>query len=398
MAALSALERSVFNVETAGFVKVTVFSCGWSSPDGKKAKLPEDMVQFLSVPMRRILFGFTGGTARPTLRSSLVKERLGEVMKLAHLKEHISLAPWPKDCMRLPDVEAAKFNICLGEDGCMAESAQEWLIGQIGESTSRASPALHMSLPMLLELLRRGCDAAKEGAVRVLRHASGHFAVGNRVLLRQSSAIALLVRVLQGGHAPAKQQAAAALASLVTGCQANAQKLIEAGGVAALVELLHSGPEKAKVQAASALRAISTEDASWNSFHRAGGIPVLLALLHIGSDEIKTAVAGVLSNLVNDGTATSQLVAGGAVPLLVSELKSGTAAGKGYAAAALCRVARLADYKVMILKAGAVPLLEQLAREKSSQAWWFRWDAECALKALSSEDLSTARSVAASGG
>ncbi|KAK3257390.1 hypothetical protein CYMTET_33522 [Cymbomonas tetramitiformis] len=184
-------------------------------------------------------------------------------------------------------------------------------------------------------------------------------------------AVPLLVQLLSGGDARAKEAAAVALRNLLSDSEEHVEAVLEAGAVSLLVQLLRTGTDSAKSRCAECLCNL----ADYNNRYRdaiveAGAVPLLVLMLSSGSDMVKMSAAACLCNLSWDSRERADaLVQAGGMPPLVLLLTSGSEESIMASAGTLCNLAYDSDdLRDQVIVAGALPLLVILLNSDGAEA------------------------------
>ena len=246
----------------------------------------------------------------------------------------------------------------------------------------RARKASRRTIAPLIEVTRSGTAGAKEDAAAALASLAED-SHENQVAIAAEGGIAPLVELTRSGTTGAtKEQAVRVLCNLTFYNDDNKVAIVAEGGIAPLVELTRSGTAVAKEEAARALcsLAINNED-NRVAIAAEGAIAPLIELTRSGTAAAKEAAVGVLADLAgNDHFAI--LAEGGIVPL-VEVARSGTARAKKWAVLALRILAcKNPDCQAAIVRAGGREALEALARHGDMEA---RQGAAAALRNLPAE-------------
>lgn len=134
------------------------------------------------------------------------------------------------------------------------------------------------------------------------------------------------------------------------------------GNVAYLIHLLDLNNESAiREQAVAALSTlVSLNDESRKSVFEAGGLGPLLRILETGSNPLKEKAAIAVEAITSDPENAWAISAYGGVQVLVEACRSGSSAIQRHTIAAIRNLAVVEDVRMVLAEEGAVPLFVQL--------------------------------------
>ncbi len=239
----------------------------------------------------------------------------------------------------------------------------------------------------LITLLKRGAAEAQEYALWSL---SLSIDAANQSVVLAEGGVQPLIAVLRGASGVAREQAAAALHRLASGCTPAQKEIATAGGIAPLIFIVDASAsadesEGAREYAAAALADLALVADNRDQIVGMGGVSPLVQLLNNGRDVGRQFSASGLARLSHDSDDVAAIIAdAGAISPLVN-LLSGACGDKAQeeAAGALYALAHNAANRLEITEAGGIGPLVQLLGTTNSRA---RDHAEGALVRLSIEN------------
>ncbi|KAM0015127.1 putative U box domain, armadillo-like helical, Zinc finger, RING/FYVE/PHD-type [Helianthus debilis subsp. tardiflorus] len=220
------------------------------------------------------------------------------------------------------------------------------------------------AIPVLVRLLTSEDNFTQENAVTSILNLSIY--ENNKELIMLANAVPSVVQLLRTGTMETRENAAATLFSLSL---ANENKIIigASGAIPELVNLLGNGSNRGKKDAATALFNLCVYQGNKGRAVRAGIIPVLLKMLSDSSmiDESLT----ILSVLASHQEAKTAIVKASTIPVLIDLARIGLPRSKENATSVLLSLCkRDKDNLDCISRLGAVIPLTELANNGSERA------------------------------
>lgn len=222
------------------------------------------------------------------------------------------------------------------------------------------------AIPLLVKLLTSDDVLTQENAVTSILNLSIY--ENNKGLIMLAGAVPSIVQVLRNGSMEARENAAATLFSLSLGDE---NKIIigASGAVSALVELLQNGSPRGKKDAATALFNLCIYQGNKGRAVRAGIIKALLEMLTNSSNCMVDEALTIMSVLASHQDAKVAIVKASTIPVLIDLLRTGLPRNKENAAAillSLCK--RDTENLACISRLGAVIPLTELAKSGTERA------------------------------
>eukprot|EP00928_Gymnodinium_smaydae_P023079 TRINITY_DN19184_c0_g1_i1.p1 TRINITY_DN19184_c0_g1~~TRINITY_DN19184_c0_g1_i1.p1 ORF type:complete len:474 (-),score=89.72 TRINITY_DN19184_c0_g1_i1:3-1373(-) len=169
-----------------------------------------------------------------------------------------------------------------------------------------------------------------------------------------------------------KEWVTKALSALAYNSPSNQALIGDAGAISPLIQLVRIGAVSGRYEATKAIgNLISGCDANKDRVVEAGGVPVFLNQLDVKSapDQIKDLSAGLVGSVAGRSRDTQVAVAAtGAIPRLIWFLHAGSPTGRAHAALALGKLAEgMPENQTQIGEAGGVVALVRLAQVSLAQ-------------------------------
>ncbi|TXG55423.1 hypothetical protein EZV62_020679 [Acer yangbiense] len=215
-------------------------------------------------------------------------------------------------------------------------------------------------------------------------------------LVAKEGNIGYLISLLDFHHQGSiREQAVLALSMVVSANDESRKIVFEEGGLGPLLRILETGSMPLKENAAVAIEAITTDPENAWAVSAYGGVAVLIEACRSGSVATQSHAVGAIRNVAAVEDIISTLAEEGAVPVLVQLLDSGSGPAQEKATNCIATLAASGEYfRVLITQQRGLQRLMHLVQDSPSNTV----TTENALRAISSLSMSdsTARILSSS--
>ncbi|KAK3184432.1 hypothetical protein Dsin_031718 [Dipteronia sinensis] len=215
-------------------------------------------------------------------------------------------------------------------------------------------------------------------------------------LVAKEGNIGYLISLLDFHHQGSiREQAVLALSMVVSANDESRKIVFEEGGLGPLLRILETGSMPLKENAAVAIEAITTDPENAWAVSAYGGVAVLIEACRSGSVTTQSHAVGAIKNVAAVEDIISTLAEEGAVPVLVQLLDSGSGPAQEKATNCIATLAASGEYfRVLITQQRGLQRLMHLVQDSPS----ITVTTEHALRAISSLSMSdsTARILSSS--